>query len=310
MGAVSVQSAEATLSAPYSNVPPIGLETASVESLSGYVVRLAAAYAVPASVLAKRAIDSVVASGTHTVVNTTVGRLNGSGEVVGHLSQGVGLLTGRSELHRLSFLALGQRLGVSDRGLLAATRRWCPACWHGDGEHPYERKVWWLGVVDVCPDHRCFLDARCGTCGRLQPALTRGVRLTACSFCGHPLVDGSAPVPLAGGPTAERLLWYATEGARLVHACEVAALLGTDEDQPFLEGYARLAELAASRGLPAVAAGLEDVRRRARPREAQLEELFSALWRLQAGVLELFSMSVRKAVVQLLNFEVGGAQEM
>ena len=166
MGAVSVQGAEAPLRVPYSNVPPIGLETASVESLCGYVDRLAAAYAVPASVLAKRAIDSVVPSRIHTVVNNTVGRLNGSGEVVGHLSQGIGSLTGPSELHRLSFLAPGQRLGVSARGLVAATRRWCPACWHGDAEHPYERKVWWLGVVDVCPEHRCFLDTPCGTCGR------------------------------------------------------------------------------------------------------------------------------------------------
>ena len=74
------------------------------------------------------------------------------------------------------------------------------------------------------------------------------------------------------------------------------ALLGTDEDAAFSEGYARLAELATRRGLPTVAADFEDVRRRARPREAWLEELFSALWRLQVGVLELFSMPVREAV--------------
>ena len=41
---------------------------------------------------------------------------------------------------------------------------------------------------------------------------------------------------------------------------------------------------------------LEEARRRTRPREAWLEELFSALWRLDMGVLDLFSPEVRAAV--------------
>ena len=72
------------------------------------------------------------------------------------------------------------RMHLVDRALVSPTRRWCPLCWAHDPE-PYDRKAWWLAVVDACPVHGCLLESRCGTCGRLQPSLTRGVRLTACS---------------------------------------------------------------------------------------------------------------------------------
>ena len=58
----------------------------------------------------------------------------------------------------------------------------------------------------------------------------------------------------------------------------------------------RLAQAAEEKGLLAVARELEEARRRTRPREAWLEELFSALWRLDTSVLDLSSQEVRIAV--------------
>ena len=111
-----------------------------------------------------------------------------------------------------------------------------------------------------------------------------------CSHCGHDLFTDS--VPLGEGGAAERLLWYAREGALLVHAGEVASLLGDwDESMGPAGAYPEFGRRAADKGLPSVERYfLEGVNERG---GVQLEKLMSALWRLEGGVLELFTEPVR-----------------
>ena len=288
---------------PAELVPSVqGLGTPGVESLSGYCARLSANIAVPASVVVKRALDGVVHDRTprsqyNVVVNTRAGTMNGGGSLAREVGEGVGRLVpqAKDDLHRLSFLAFVERFGFSDRDLLSRHRRWCSKCWEADGDSPYERKVWWLAVVDACHVHWCLLDFRCPTCGQMQPALPRGVRLHVCSHCGHDLLTDS--VPLGEGRAAERLLWYAREGALLVHAGEAASLVGGwDESMGPAGAYPELGRRAAERGLPSVERYfLEGVNERG---GVQLEKLMSALWRLEVGVLELFAEPVRVALVR------------
>ena len=176
-------------------------------------------------------------------------RLN-VGERDSAVAAAVGRLTGQADLDRLSYFAFLDLFGVGERGVLVLRRRWCPECWRVDGEEPYERKVWWLALVDVCHVHECLLESRCSTCGRLQPTLPRAVRIQVCSYCGHNLY--SAGVVPGEGPVAERMLWYSREGTRLVHAGEAIALTGSDESESLTRAYGRLAELAQKRDLPAV----------------------------------------------------------
>ena len=200
---------------------------------------------------------------------------------------------------RLSYLGLVRlfgTFGASDRALPSHSRRWCPECWHEDGPEPYERKLWWLALVETCPVPECLLEHRCRACGRAQSSLTRAVRLKVCSFCGYELLTGAEPLRLHSDPTTDRLLWYAREGARLGHAAEAAALMAADQAKPLDAAYACLARVAAEKELPAVSQEIEDARFRTRPREAWLEELFSALWRLRLSVLELSSPTIREAV--------------
>ena len=90
------------------------------------------------------------------------------------------------------------------------------------------------------------------------------------------------------------MLWYAREGAHLVHIGEALALSGTDESDSLKQAYRRLADLAGERDLPGVQRFFaEDVHRTT---ESKLEALMSALWRLQARVLDLFSPFVRAMV--------------
>ena len=275
---------------------PLGLGSDAVESLTGYAVRLANLQAVPAGVLVKRGLDRVSPSDRRNVVYTRAGNMNGAGESATRTAEAFARLTGYSAAARLSYVSLAEQFGFAPNGLVASSRRWCAPCWEADGGWPYERKVWWLAVVDACPEHACLLESRCGTCGRTQPSLTRGVRLHVCSYCGQDLVERSAPLAVSEGPSGERLLWYAREGTRLVHAGELAAILNTDERSGLDTAYLRLADLARVRDLPAVARTFEEACDRTQVREAWLEELFSALWRIDASVLDLFSLSVREAV--------------
>ena len=200
--------------------------TGQLESLSGYAARMSAKIAVPPLVFVRRALED---AGAGPVLKSSVAagarRLN-VGDRGPEVAAAVSRLTGHPDLGRLSYFAFTKLLGVGERGLLARRRRWCSDCWGADGAEPYERKVWWLGLVDVCPVHGCLLESRCQTCGRLQPPLPRAVRLQVCSYCGHDLL--AAPV-VGSGPAFDHRLWYAREAAHLVHAGEATALSGSDE---------------------------------------------------------------------------------
>ena len=283
-----------TIGLPPSMVVPRGLGTGEVESFTGYAARVSARIAVPTPTFVRRAFqDARGEEGLplRSAVVAAARRLN-VGERGSGVAAAVERLTGQADLARLSYFAFLDLFGVGERGVLALRRRWCPECWRTDGGEPYERKVWWLALVDVCHLHGCLLESRCLTCGRLQPTLPRAVRIHVCSYCGHDLY--SSAVVSVTGPVFDRMLWYAREGVRLVHAGEAIALTGSDESESLKLAYARLAVLARNRGLPAVERFFSDEIHRAGG--SKVEALMSGLWRLQASVFELFSPAVRVMV--------------
>lgn len=51
---------------------------------------------------------------------------------------------------------------------IAHDRKWCPACFEIDRETelgPYDRLLWSLDDVQICPTHNVFLQSNCPTCG-------------------------------------------------------------------------------------------------------------------------------------------------
>ena len=273
-----------------SKVVPRGLGTSRVESFTGYAARMSARIAVPTPIFVRRAFQDAQGGEGLPLRSSVVAaaRRFNVGERDSGVAAAVGRLTGHADLDRLSYFAFLELFGVGDRGVLVLHRRWCPQCWRDDSEEPYERKVWWLALVDVCHVHGCLLESRCPTCGRRQPTLPRAVRIQVCSHCGHDL-HASAVVPVKG-PTVDRMRWYAGEGARLVHAGEAIALTGSDESESLKLAYRRLADLAGQRDLPAVERFFADEIHRAVG--SKIEALMSGLWRLEASVLELFSPAV------------------
>ena len=279
---------------PFGGVSPLGLGTAALESLSSYVIRVGNRFALPAPDLLRHALEHVPGVRRRRRL-LAWGALNGAGPSVPVAVAGLAAVTGLAAGERLSYLGLVHLLRLYDRELVSPTRRWCPRCW-ADDDPPYDRKVWWLGLVDACSVHACLLENRCGACGRLQPSLTMGVRLHHCSHCGQDLTAGAEPIALGTGAGAARRLWYARQAADLVHADEVIALTGSDESQAVLAAYGALAERATASGLDGVALSLRRMRVRKAPAVGWLEALLSALWRLDEDVLGLFSPAVRQAV--------------
>ena len=292
MGAVSERTTVSALSPPFGGVPPLGLGTPDLECLSSYVIRVGNVFALPAPELLRYALQQVPGVRQRKRL-LAWGALNGAGPSVA--VAGLAAVTGLVNGERMSYTGLARLLRLYDRELVSPTRRWCPSCWADDAE-PYDRKLWWLGMVDACPIHACLLETRCATCGRSQPSLTLGVRLHHCSHCGHDLMEGSAPAALGTGPAAARRLWYARQASDLVHADEVIVLTGSDESEAIVTAYGALAERATALGLNGVSLSLRRMCVRKRPTVGWLEALFSALWRLDEEVLMLFSPAVRAAV--------------
>ena len=88
------------------------------------------------------------------------------------------------------------------------------------------------------------------------------------------------------------MVWYARQGAVLVHAGEAIALTDSDEAASLKRAYPVLSVFAATQGFPAVQRFfMHEIHRMS---ESKLEALMSALWQLKIGVPQLFSKAVRE----------------
>ena len=275
--------------------PPRGLGTPFVESLSGYVQRLGNTFVIPPGELLREMHSAGAVSDR---VRARPRAIDGAGSAPAGALRWLAHKTGRSDLRRCTAQSLSELGGVSGDGLLAATKRWCPLCWSDDGDARYERKLWALALVDVCPVHRALLMDRCPACGRCPPAVSHDVRIGSCGLCGYGL-DGQ-PVVLTEplGVDAERRVWFSEQAGVLIHAFDVAELLGVDApSMAAARGEGLRALVDSVEGLECHGALAKRVQgwleRGAHP---TLEALFSVLWRARWPVVELFPGKVRSVL--------------
>lgn len=183
---------------------PLGIGTPEVESLTGYVARLAEAHGVYTRTLVMRELVpllgrphlSKLADSSLTSFWTGGSRaLNGAQTLARDWVLTLEILTLRRDLR---FLTLSTWADVlPSRGLLRPTRAWCPACyqeWQQNGQVVYEPLFWALTVVDACPHHRQRLHSRCPypDCGQPSPLLASRSRPGYCSRCERWLGGSSA----------------------------------------------------------------------------------------------------------------------
>ena len=290
-------------------VPPRGFGTPAAESLTGYLQRVSAAHVVPSATV----FDGLVLPAARDeglwprltlwrVLEGPARELDGAARAAEVGVRAMSAAAGRSDLAQATLLGLRTLGLVRLDGLLTEHKRWCPSCWRADetrGEPLYERKIWTLLVVDVCPEHNAVLMDRCPVCGRRQAPIATDVAVGICATCGWGLC--AEPVVLGGGEggDAQRRLWYARQGAALVYAADVISVLVGVTPEAVSEArvagldalYTRVSEREDCAAFVGVVG--EWAKRR---RPVSLESLFSVLWRARWPVVRFFPKRVREVV--------------
>ena len=199
---------------------PRGLGTPFVESLTGFVGRLAVARHLPSSAIFEHLVrplvpEGVVRENLHLTSFLSSGAvtydgLNPSAEAL------VGALTRLTGLRDLSFLTLLPWRGFLSKnsGALRWRRpkRWCCRClaeWRRRGTEFWEPLLWRVSVVQRCPVHRVPFTELCPRCRARQGVVSEIVPFGYCRKCGHEL---EADDPLcrdmsAGEPRGPEALW-------------------------------------------------------------------------------------------------------
>ncbi len=201
---------------------PEGMGTAFVESLSGYIVRLAEAHAVTTGDLVHR--ELFFQAGLPLVLPTGSHRINGLENRAARWVKAVETATLRSDLRYLTLLPFRHLLPTSL--LLRKTRAWCPDCFAEMAATGtvYEPLLWCLRLVEACPRHRRHLVTTCSHCRQSPRPLYVSSRTGRCPKCGMEL-SGKPRDPAHETPDpipSEYQLWLADAwGQLLAHAPEV-----------------------------------------------------------------------------------------
>ncbi len=173
-------------------LPPLGLRTPLVESLSSYVCRLAHEHHLYPGTLIRYLIAPLIAkpylrtghSNSISGFLRFAAPINGNSIMAQDWVRAVTALTLRHDLRHLTLLVWSEAL--SERGLLQKTRHWCPACyaaWKAAHTPLYEPLLWVIEGVSACPAHRCTLETRCPSCQQGSPWLAWQSRPGYCSLC-------------------------------------------------------------------------------------------------------------------------------
>jgi transcriptional regulator with XRE-family HTH domain len=197
------------------HLEPIGIATAYVESLTGYISRLAEAHSVSASTL----FGFVVAPLVNKPYMLNISSGYKSGILSGHIRNLIKTINGIGDTarihinvletltlrHDLVFLTLQPWSEViSERHLCRSLRIWCPECFDeqkNSGKVVYEQLLWTLKAVEVCPLHLRLLESRCPKCKcESLPVLAAGTRPGYCSNCKQWLGNSRDKIELPNQP--------------------------------------------------------------------------------------------------------------
>ncbi len=209
------------------SLKPCGIGTSLVESLTGYIARLAEAHCVSVGILYTKEIAPILGKGSifsfrlAEKAGYPTHAINGFGITATGFVRAMEMLTKRADLRYLTLLPWSDAL---PRGLQRRARAWCPNClrqWRDAGQTVYEPLLWRISAVTVCPSHRQPLCQVCPHCQfQIGPLDTR-TRPGYCSRCSRWLApvaeESSACQPLPENDLAWSL-WVATAAGEVLAA--------------------------------------------------------------------------------------------
>jgi hypothetical protein len=175
------------------SLAPLGLGSPLVESLTGYLCRLASEHHVEVGTLVQQSIAPLLGkcylADSHSRGVSSFLRyaspINGNGLMASGWVEALEALTLRADLAQLTLLVGTDAL--SQRALLQPVRQWCPRCyaaWQRQGAIIYEPLLWSINGITVCPEHSQLLERRCPHCSASLPWLIWHSRPGSCSSCG------------------------------------------------------------------------------------------------------------------------------
>ena len=177
---------------------PIGIGTPQVESLTGYIARLAEAHVLSVGDLVGRDPLCIARAGLQRrtalfqknrpkghAFHAAAHMINGTSASAQKWVRIFERLTRGHRLDSLTLLPL--RHTLSDMLLFKRYRAWCPHCYEEDyTKGPvYERLSWTLQIVTACPRHVVRLEDHCSHCDDTLPPLAVHSRPGHCSACGE-----------------------------------------------------------------------------------------------------------------------------
>jgi AraC-like DNA-binding protein len=189
---------------------PVGIGTAMVESMTGYVMRLAEAHAVPVGALINHELAQRKASTERRRTRAYCSLpyyANGSNQCAAGWVQALEADTYRTNLSWLTFLPLGE--SFCTRYFCRRVRAWCPACyeqWRTLDRTIYEPLLWSVRLVAVCSGHQRALAEICPHCQRSMKPVGSTSRTGYCGNCHQWLGVGSRHGGIAGKETCGRIL--------------------------------------------------------------------------------------------------------
>lgn len=181
---------------------PIGIGSEYVESLTGYVARLAQLHCVTPRRLLLTEIAPHLARLKNRLnyqpenvskvfgIDTCKPAANGTGLTAAYLVEALSALTKRNDLHKLTLLNWAQVL--TKIGLVRHQRAWCPSCyqeWQQGSKTIYEPLLWLINIVVICPYHHNRLLCQCPHCHQHLPVFYWNFRPGYCSNCNQWLVN-------------------------------------------------------------------------------------------------------------------------
>jgi hypothetical protein len=174
-----------------------------VESLTGYIARLAEAHDVSPAMLMNRELLPRMASiseKSRTPKNATFVYqshvMNGAGEYASNSVRVLENLTGVENVRAMTLLRFGGVLSIQH--CLRTRLAWCSCClddWRSMGMPIYEPLLWAIEPVSCCPVHQCKLSARCPHCDRTLYILSARSRPGYCCHCQQWLGQRRTPEP-------------------------------------------------------------------------------------------------------------------
>jgi len=195
------------------SLKPCGIGTAQVESLTGYIARLAEAHCVSVGVLYTKEIAPIVGQGSIFSFRLAENAgypthaINSLGVTAANFVRAMEMLTKRADLRYLTLLPWSD---VLPKGSQRRARAWRPNClcqWRDAGQTVYEPLLWRISEVTVCPSHQRRLCQVCPHCqSQIGPLDTR-TRPGYCSRCSRWLAPVAEESSICQSLPEDELAW-------------------------------------------------------------------------------------------------------